>query len=376
MMNPTRLVALGGTLTLLLLVGCGGESSDPDPDVKAPTDSARTLDETQEPNDSTDPPADVPRVPDTAPPTSDVVTEPIACKTGTSTCPVSWYCESTACDLGLDGVCVPRPNSCPAIVGLVCGCDEQTYDSACIASMSGVNVASDGPCAEGPQECIVDGENQCSANQYCKGACTGLGVCTQKPDTCVDEEDFMVCGCDYGTYNNPCLAALVGMNVRNNGKCIPPDGQVCTELGSGGCYQGQYCNIETCDAGASGKCKNVGEMCLGCTPECGCDGVTYETKHARMKAGAAKKHDGPCNEDGSLPICDLSVLSSCAGPYYCAGALGCTGEGECKSKPLLCIDLSQNPEVCGCAGQTYPNACQAYKAGVPIDHSGVCSSDA
>jgi len=372
MMNATRYVAVAGTLALLLPVGCGGESSDPEPDVTAATDSARTLDGAPDPGDSVVPPVDVPRVSDTTPPRPDVTTEPSPCTVGDGSCPVNWYCEVPDCGEALAGVCAPRPNSCPAVLDLVCGCDGQTYDSACIAFMSGMNVDTEGPCPEPAQECLVDEESQCGSNEYCKGGCTGLGMCTKRPDTCVDEEDLMVCGCDYGTYNNPCLAAMAGMNIRNNGKCIPPDGKVCTELGAADCYQGQYCNVETCDEGASGKCANVGEMCLGCTPECGCDGVTYDTKHARMKAGAAKKHDGPCNEDGSLPICDLSALSSCAGPYYCAGVLGCTGEGECKAKPLLCISLDPNSDVCGCNGQTYDSSCHAHKAGVPVAHTGEC----
>mgnify|MGYP002022034906 CR=1 FL=1 len=111
---------------------------------------------------------------------------------------------------------------------------------------------------------------------------------------------------------------------------------MCTELGSGDCYQGQYCNIETCDAGAGGKCKNVGEMCLGCTPECGCDGVTYETKHARMKAGAAgyprillRGSDSPLLGEahlrevlGALDGASLAVTPDQGGGYALIGLRG------------------------------------------------------
>lgn len=44
------------------------------------------------------------------------------------------------------GVCRPRPEMCTMIYAPVCGCDGQTYSSACVAASHGVSVAARGKC--------------------------------------------------------------------------------------------------------------------------------------------------------------------------------------------------------------------------------------
>lgn len=46
------------------------------------------------------------------------------------------------------GVCMPRPQVCTMIYDPVCGCDDQTYSSACVAAAAGVSVAYPGECQE------------------------------------------------------------------------------------------------------------------------------------------------------------------------------------------------------------------------------------
>jgi hypothetical protein len=61
----------------------------------------------------------------------------------------------------------------------------------------------------------------------------------------------------------------------------------------------------------------------------------------------------------------------CPPGYYCAKPTGdCTGPGLCAPIPEMCT-RELNP-VCGCDGQTYPNACEAAGAGVSVDHVGEC----
>jgi hypothetical protein len=45
------------------------------------------------------------------------------------------------------GTCMKKPDTCVEMSAPVCGCDGQTYDNACKASMAGVSVKAAGACA-------------------------------------------------------------------------------------------------------------------------------------------------------------------------------------------------------------------------------------
>lgn len=47
--------------------------------------------------------------------------------------------------------------------------------------------------------------------------------------------------------------------------------------------------------------------------------------------------------------------------------------GTCAYRPELCTDLYE--PVCGCDGNTYPNACNANAAGTSVSKSGACAND-
>ena len=59
-------------------------------------------------------------------------------------CLATDYCAAEIC--AGPGTCSPRGSSCPAVFDPVCGCDEVTYNSACIAATQGVRVSVSGAC--------------------------------------------------------------------------------------------------------------------------------------------------------------------------------------------------------------------------------------
>lgn len=69
-----------------------------------------------------------------------------ACEPAGLSCDDTEYCEREASNCRGPGRCLPRPDTCTEPIRTVCGCDGQTYDSACEAHRAGTWIASDGPC--------------------------------------------------------------------------------------------------------------------------------------------------------------------------------------------------------------------------------------
>ena len=59
-------------------------------------------------------------------------------------CPGDQFCEQESCDG--DGLCQPRPDTCPGVVDPVCACNGMTYNNACEANRAGQTVARAGAC--------------------------------------------------------------------------------------------------------------------------------------------------------------------------------------------------------------------------------------
>lgn len=81
---------------------------------------------------------------------------------------------------------------------------------------------------------------------------------------------------------------------------------------------------------------------------------------------------------------DATVAHRCGGVPYrqCGPASYCQmtpqqcrirgGSGVCITRPRICPEIYI--PVCGCDGKTYPNDCQAERAGVSVLHRGACSA--
>lgn len=135
-----------------------------------------------------------------------------------SDCAANQYCRYAAGTCGGLGTCINKPIACTLELNPVCGCNNVTYDNACIASSAGVSIDSLGAC-EGLLSCTNNTE--CSFGQFCsfdRGMCGGVGSCSNVPTVCTLELD-QVCGCDNVTYDSPCLADASGVSISSQGPC-------------------------------------------------------------------------------------------------------------------------------------------------------------
>lgn len=103
----------------------------------------------------------------------------------------------------------------------------------------------------------------------------------------------------------------------------------------------------------------------GCnTCSCGPDGVVACTEIACLPdpAGDCGGLLGLACDEGQF--CDYPVAA------FCGAA---DGLGTCRAIPEVCTE--QYDPVCGCDGETYPNACFASSAGVSVASAGACEDD-
>lgn len=81
--------------------------------------------------------------------------------------------------------------------------------------------------------------------------------------------------------------------------------------------------------------------------------------------------------DATGETCGGIAALQCPENFYCKQETGqclevMDGAGTCQPKPEVCT--REYRPVCGCDGQTYPNACDAAANGVSIAIEGECAS--
>ena len=153
-------------------------------------------------------------------------------------CAERLYCAYTIearCGAGdMSGTCKAIPEMCTMEFAPVCGCDDKTYASACVAGRSGVSVRQSGACPGDSGTGIAEGKlcgtrgvaGECAEGLYCAyrtqcGATDAGGQCTKKPSACPPQA-APVCGCDERTYDNACEAGRNGVSVAAKGACKKP----------------------------------------------------------------------------------------------------------------------------------------------------------
>ncbi|HEX7670840.1 MAG TPA: Kazal-type serine protease inhibitor domain-containing protein [Polyangiaceae bacterium] len=137
------------------------------------------------------------------------------------------------------GLCIRRPDHCPAGSDPVCGCDGKTYDNLCKAAVAGTAMTHRGVCEVGPS---------CGAN----GACPGAGTCSSGSD---DTKD-----CDHHGQGLFSLSPWDHDDHDHHGK-----GAVCACKVTQTCKSGERFN----DSPAVCACEPVGDPCTNVTCKAG-----------------------------------------------------------------------------------------------------------
>lgn len=153
---------------------------------------------------------------------------------------------------------------------------------------------------------------------------------------------------------------------------------VCGGFAGFTCEDGDYCNYpESANCGradATGTCEKKPTACTReYRPVCGCNGRTYGNACTAAADGVSVDYPGECEEE----TCGGFAGLPCDEGEYCnlAEGQGCDvadASGICRPRPEVCTD--QYEPVCGCDGETYGNACEAARAGVPVASEGECGN--
>lgn len=147
------------------------------------------------------------------------------------------------------------------------------------------------------------------------------------------------------------------------GACDSGAGRIDTACQSNAdCGADELCGTGLCEGGI-GVCIPRPTMCSDTDePVCGCDGLTYQNVCFAELAGVRISTAQPC-------VCESN--GDCRGEQYCALENSCFNPGLCLPRPQMC-DPADTQTVCGCLGNTHPNACESFRAAERVSALGGC----
>jgi hypothetical protein len=237
---------------------------------------------------------------------------------------------------------------------------------------------SGGPGSDGSTgaPCKLGSDCAAYADTFCqKDSCdpNASGTCALIPGTretgyCSSGTAF-VCGCDGVTYDYPCLAHAMSVNVASQGPCPLAEGGAPCATTSDCRSSALYCNKTHC-ADAMGTCAGMPtfSVCFaaldGGVGVCGCDHQQYDSACEAASSGVSVDFQGTCPP---LPSGPCTSQADCGGSgyaqlVYCKPSACGAAAGTCTAIPGACSNIEM--QVCGCNGTTYPNACYAEVAKV------------
>ncbi len=165
---------------------------------------------------------------------------------------------------------------------------------------------------------------------------------------------------------------------------VDPGPQACGSRGLDPCPDHQFCNwAPDADCGRAdrpGVCEDIPLRCeKDCPRVCGCDGSTYCNDCLAAAAGMSVDHAGACEGEPEPQVCGTRGAGPCPDGSYCdhpieANCGRADAPGVCRVIPVAC--QRDCPQVCGCDGVTYCNACIAAQRGqIGLDSVGPCRDE-